>query len=81
MFDLAEEGEPLEGADADVAVAEPGQHRRAGRRGLVAALQRLAGLEQAKLFDVLTPSASSISVASTSRTPPLSVSRPSPKRL
>ena len=36
---------------------------------------------RAKLFDVLTPSASSISVASTSRTPPLSVSRPSPLRL
>ena len=35
----------------------------------------------AKLFDVLTPSASSISVASTSRTPPLSVSRPSAWRL
>ena len=41
-----EEGQPLEGADADMAVAEPGQHRRAGRRGLVAALQLLAGLEQ-----------------------------------
>ncbi len=35
----------------------------------------------AKLFDVLTPSASSISVASTSRTPPFSVSRPSAWRL
>ena len=29
-----------------MAVAEPDQHRRAGRRGLVAALQRLAGLDQ-----------------------------------
>ena len=36
---------------------------------------------KAKLFEVLTPSASSISVARTSRTPPLSVSRPSPRRL
>ena len=36
---------------------------------------------KAKVFDVLTPSASSISVASTSRTPPLSVSRPSAVRL
>ena len=34
-----------------------------------------------KVFEVSTPSASSISVASTSRTPPFSVSRPSPKRL
>ena len=33
--------------------------------------------EKAKVFDVLTPSASSISVASTSRTPPFSVRRPS----
>ena len=41
-----EEGEALEGADADMAVAEPGQHRRARRRGLVAAHQLLAGLEQ-----------------------------------
>ena len=32
---------------------------------------------KAKVFDVLTPSASSISVASTSRTPPFSVRRPS----
>ena len=46
LVGLAEESEPLERADADVAVAEPRQHRRAGRRGLVAALQRLAGLEQ-----------------------------------
>ena len=43
---ILEEGQPLEGADADVAVAEPGQHRRAGRRGLVARGQLLAGLEQ-----------------------------------
>ena len=35
----------------------------------------------AKLFDVLTPNASSISVARISRTPPLSVSRPSAWRL
>ncbi len=33
-----------------------------------------------KLFEVGTPSASSMAVASTSRTPPFSVSRPSPKR-
>src|SRR5918993_1342604 len=43
---LAEEREALEGADADVPVAEPGQDRRAGRRGLVAANQFLARLEQ-----------------------------------
>ena len=34
---LVEGGEALEGAEADVAVAEPDQHRRAGRGGLVAA--------------------------------------------
>ena len=33
-----------------------------------------------KLREVRTPSASSISVASTSRTPPFSVRRPSPLR-
>ena len=38
--------EPLEGAVADVAVAEPDQHRAPRRRGLVAALQLLAGLDQ-----------------------------------
>ena len=43
---LAEIGEPLEGADADVAVLEPDQHRRPGRGGLVVALERLAGLDQ-----------------------------------
>ena len=36
---------------------------------------------KAKLREVSTPSASSISVASTSRTPPFNVSRPSPRRL
>ena len=46
ILDLAEEGEPLERADADMAMAKARQHRRAGRRGLVAALERLAGLEQ-----------------------------------
>ena len=34
-----------------------------------------------KVLEVLTPSASSISVANISRTPPFSVSRPSPSRL
>ena len=38
--------EPLEGADADVAVDEADEDRGAGRRGLVAADQRLAGLDQ-----------------------------------
>ena len=33
-----------------------------------------------KVLEVLTPSASSISVARISRTPPFSVSRPSPRR-
>ena len=46
ILGLVEEGEALEGADADMAVAEPGQHRRAGGRGLVAAPSSLAGLEQ-----------------------------------
>ena len=38
----------LEAADPDVRVAEPDEHRRAGRRGLVAAHQLLAGLDQAE---------------------------------
>ena len=42
----SKKAKPLEIADADVAVAEAGQHRRAGRRGLVAAPQLLAGFEQ-----------------------------------
>jgi hypothetical protein len=46
LLGLAQHGEALEGADADVAVAEAHQHRGAGRRGLVAADQRLAGLDQ-----------------------------------
>ncbi len=41
-----EEGQALERAEADVAVRKPHQHRGARRRGLVAARQRLAGLEQ-----------------------------------
>ena len=77
---LAERGEALEGADADVAVAEPDQHRRAGRRGLVAAPSASPVSISEKVFEVSTPSASSISVARISRTPPLSVSRPSPTR-
>ncbi len=43
---LLEVGEALEGADADVAVLEADQDGGAGRGGLVAALQRLAGLDQ-----------------------------------
>ena len=43
---LAEGGEALEAADADVAVAEADQHRGAGGRGLVAARERLAGLDE-----------------------------------
>jgi hypothetical protein len=78
---LAEKGEPLEGADPDMAVLEADQHRRAGRGGLVIAFESLAVSISEKLFDVSTPSASSISVASTSRTPPFRVSRPSPRRL
>ena len=38
-----ERGEPLEGAVADVAVAEADEHRAARRRRLVAAVARLAG--------------------------------------
>ena len=41
-------GEALEGADADVRVAEPDQDRRAGRRRLVVARQLLTGLDQAE---------------------------------
>ena len=52
---LAEEGEPLESADADMAVAEPRQDRGAGRGGLVAALQRFAGLEQSEALRRVDP--------------------------
>ena len=48
ILGVVEESEPLEGADADVAVAEARQYRRAGRRRLVTALQFLAGLEQSE---------------------------------
>ena len=47
---LVEEEQALEAADADVRMAEPDEHRRAGRRGLVAAHQLLAGLDQAEGF-------------------------------
>ena len=40
--------QPLEGADADVAMAQSRHHRRAGRAGFVAAGQRLAGLHHAE---------------------------------
>src|SRR5690348_13784887 len=46
IVDLPEEGEPLERADANVSVAEAGQHRRAGGGGLVAALQCFPRFEQ-----------------------------------
>ena len=42
----AEVGGALEGPEADVAVRQPHHDRRAGRRRLVVALQRLAGLDQ-----------------------------------
>ena len=45
ILGLAEEREPLERADADMPVAQPRQNGRAGGGRLVAALQRLAGLE------------------------------------
>ena len=41
-----EKGVALEAAEADVAVRQTDQHRRAGRAGLVAAGQLLAGLDQ-----------------------------------
>ena len=43
---LAERGEALEAADADVGVREADEDRGAGRRGLVAAGQGLAGLDE-----------------------------------
>ena len=43
---LVERGEALEGADPDMAVLEADEDGRAGRGGLVAALERLAGLDQ-----------------------------------
>ena len=42
------EGEPLEGADADMRMRQPHQYAGARRRGLVAANQRLAGFDQAE---------------------------------
>ena len=44
---VAEVREPLEGPEAHVRVCEPHQHRGSRRRGLVAAEEHLAGLEQA----------------------------------
>ena len=76
-----EVGVALEGAEADVAVRQPGQHRRARRAGLVAALAAPRRSRSGRTTaEVGTPSASSIAVASTSRTPPFRVSRPSPPR-
>src|SRR4030095_4148601 len=43
---LVEKSEPLEGADPDMTVAQPDQHRRSGGGGFVVALERLAGLDQ-----------------------------------
>jgi len=74
---IALEGEALKGADADMAVTEPHQHRRAGRRGFVAALQRLAGLDQREAARGRTPSASSIRWRAPRALPPW-LSRPSP---
>jgi hypothetical protein len=71
---------PLEGAEADMAVRQPDQHRRPRRRRLVAALQASPVSIRLKARLVGTPSASSISAASTSRIPPFSVSRPSATR-
>ena len=70
---LAEEGEALEGADADMAA-------RVGEGSSPRSSASPVSISE-KLLLVSTPSASSISVASTSRTPPFNVSRPSPKRL
>ena len=39
-------GEPLKRANANVSMTEPHQHRRAGGRRLVPAIERLAGLDQ-----------------------------------
>src|SRR5262249_47746932 len=43
---LAEERMALEAAETDVRMAEPDEHGRARRRGLVAAEEHLAGLEE-----------------------------------
>src|SRR5207237_221835 len=43
---LTEESEALERADADVAMAEPRKHGRAGRGRFVAPLEGFAGLKQ-----------------------------------
>src|SRR5262249_8347600 len=45
---LAEHGQSLKGPEADVRVREADQHRRARRRRLVAAMELLAGLEEAE---------------------------------
>ena len=76
-----EEGEPLEGADADMAVlSRTSTAERVGEGSSLRSSASPVSISE-KVFEVSTPSASSISVASTSRTPPFSVSRPSPKRL
>jgi hypothetical protein len=47
---LFQHQQPLEAADADMAVAQPRQHGGAGGRRLVAAPQRLAGFHHAEGF-------------------------------
>ena len=68
-------------AELDVDLVEDLLGQERATVGIVS--QRDASVDEpgfAELFEVGTPSASSIAVASTSRTPPFSVSRPSPKR-
>lgn len=74
-------GEALEAADADMAVAEAHQHRRPRGEGSSPRTSSSPVSISDSVRLVGTFSASSISVARISRTPPFSVSRPSPKRL
>ena len=46
ILGIAQVSEALEGADADMAVTQPDQYRRAGGGGLVAAFERFAGFDQ-----------------------------------
>ena len=79
---VAERGEALEAADADVAVAEADQHRRARRRGLVAAAERLAGLDEREGLRGVDPERlehlgrEDLAHAALQRQPPVAAARP-----
>ena len=55
IVDVTQKGEPLERPDADMAMAEPCQHRRAGGGRLIAALERFARLNECEALGCIDP--------------------------